>query len=240
MALCKHCQNELTGPYCSQCGHNANPKRIDRHYIQHEIEHVLHFEKGILVTIKELVTEPGRNVRDYLKEDRSKLVKPIIFIIVASLIYSLINHFFHIEDGYMNYQGDKNSATTKIMAWVQNHYGYANIIMGVFIAFWLKVFFRRYDYNFFELLILLCFVVGMAMLIFSLFALAQGITNINMMTIGGVAGFFYITWAIGQFFDKRKPVSYIKAFTSYLLGMISFTIVALLIGVATDLILKPH
>jgi hypothetical protein len=101
MINCVNCNNQITENYCSSCGHPAKLKRIDGHYIIHEIEHVLHFEKGILYTIRELLIRPGENVGHFISENRSRLVKPIIFIIVTSLIYTLIAHFFHIEDGYI-------------------------------------------------------------------------------------------------------------------------------------------
>ena len=121
---------------------------------------------------------------------------------------------------------------------MQDHYGYANIVMGVFIALWLKLFFKKYDYNFFEILILLCFVMGMGMLIYAIFALIQGITHFNLMTVASIIAFAYCTWAIGQFFDKTKPVNYVKAFTSYMLGMITFMLTAALLGTSIDLIIK--
>ena len=238
MISCIYCTHELKGNYCSNCGQAAKIKRIDGHYVKHEIEHVLHFEKGILLTIKELLIRPGQNVREFIDKDRSKLVKPIIFIIVASLIYTLISHFFHIEQGYVNYDSSENSTTTLIFNWVQNHYGYGNIIMGVFIAFWLKIFFKKYEYNFFELLILLCFVLGMGMLIFSVFALLEGLTKVNLMKISGMVAVLYCVWAIGQFFDKNKAANYFKAMAAYLLGMITFSISAMLIGVLIDFLIK--
>ncbi|HTN16917.1 MAG TPA: DUF3667 domain-containing protein, partial [Chitinophagaceae bacterium] len=100
MTNCNNCNTEIAQHYCPNCGQAAKIKRIDGHYIIHEIEHVLHFERGILYTIRELITRPGQNIRNYLTANRSRLVKPIIFIIVTSLIYSLINHFFHIEEAY--------------------------------------------------------------------------------------------------------------------------------------------
>lgn len=235
---CKSCNTEVSSKYCPNCGHPTSIKRIDGHYIVHEIEHVLHLERGILYTIKELFIRPGKNVRDYLTENRSRLVKPIIFIIVASLIYSLCNSFFHFEDGYMNYSDSKLTTTTKIFIWIQGHYGYANIIMGIFIALWIKLFFRKGTYNFFEILILLCFVMGIGMLIFSLFGIAQGLLHINLMQIAGIAGFIYTTWAIGQFYGKAKVLNYVKSFFAYLLGMITFVLAAILIGNAIDLIFK--
>jgi hypothetical protein len=191
-----------------------------------------------LYTIRELLIRPGENVRQFVTEDRSRLVKPIIFIIVTSLIYSLVNNFFHIEDTYVKIGEAKKSTTGLIFKWVQDHYGYANIMMGVFIAVWLKLFFRKYGYNFFEVLILLCFVMGMGMLIYAVFALIQGITHFELMTVAGIIGLAYCTWAIGIFFDNKKPVNFIKAFASYMLGMITFMLTAILLGTSIDLIGK--
>jgi len=235
---CKNCNNEVTQNYCPKCGQPASLKRIDGHYILHEIEHILHFERGILYTIRELITNPGQNIRNYLLENRTRLVKPIIFIIVTSLIYSLVNHFFHIEDGYVKFGESTKSTTGAIFKWVQDHYGYSNIIMGIFIAIWTKIFFRKYGYNFFEILILLCFLMGIAMLIYALFALFQGLTKIDLMQIAGILGIAYCSWAIGHFFDKKKPINFLKAFASYMLGMITSVLFALLLGAFIDLIIK--
>lgn len=232
---CTNCDHEVTLNYCPNCGQAAKLKRIDGHYIIHEIEHVLHFEKGILYTIRELILKPGENVRYFISENRSRLVKPIIFIIVTSLIYSLINHFYHIEEGHVQYDESSKSTTGLIFKWVQDHYGYSNIIMGIFIALCTKLLFRKYGYNFFEILILLCFVMGIGMLIFAFFAFLQGILKIELMQIAGFIGIAYCTWAIGQFFDKKKPVNYLKAFASYMLGMISSGLFAIGLGTLIDL-----
>lgn len=237
MTNCKNCNKIINENFCSNCGQPGKVKRIDGHYIVHEIEHVLHFERGILYTIRELLIRPGQNIRDFIGENRSRLIKPIIFIVVTSLIYTLISHFFHIEEGYIKL-GDAGTATIAINNWIQNHYGYANIIMGMFIAFWLKIFFRKYNYNFFEILILLCFLIGMGMLIFSVFALFEGLTKFHLMQVSGIIFFIYSTWAIGQFFDKTKPFNYVKALASYVLGMITFGFLAIILGTLIDLIVK--
>lgn len=235
---CKNCNAELLSKFCPDCGQPKDLKRINGHYVIHEIEHVLHFERGILYTIRELVINPGQNIRNYLSENRSRLVKPIIFIIITSLIYSILTSFLHIEETYVRFDGDQNTTIAKIFKWVEGHYGYANIMMGIFISMWLKVFFRKFGYNFFEILILLCFVMGTAMLIFSVFSLLQGLLNLHLMNIGGILGIAYCTWAIGHFFGKNKVVNYVKAFFAYSLGMLTFSIVAILLGVAIDMLVK--
>lgn len=235
---CKNCNTTLGGNFCSSCGHPANMKRVDGHYLLHEVQHVLHFEKGIFYTIRELLTKPGQSVREFITDNRNRLVKPILFIIITSLIYSTINHIFHVEEQYITYSSMGSPSTDAIFSWVQGHYGYASIIMGVFIAFFVKLFFRKYDYNFFEILILLCFTMGIGMLIYALFALAYGIFKLNLMGAAGVIGICYCVWAIGQFFDGRKLGNYFKALAAYLLGIITSSITAILLGVAADVLMK--
>ncbi|WP_300977716.1 DUF3667 domain-containing protein, partial [Flavobacterium sp.] len=105
---CKNCNKEVTSKFCPECGQPTTLKRIDGKYIIHEIEHVLHFERGILYTIRELSTNPGQNIRSYLSQNRSRLVKPILFIIITSLIYTILNHLFHMEDGYVKFHEAKD------------------------------------------------------------------------------------------------------------------------------------
>ncbi len=241
MITCINCNHPVTENYCAHCGQPVKIKRIDSHYIVHEIQHVLHVEKGIFYTIKELLIRPEKNVREFIAVNRNRLVKPVIFIIITSLMYSIAAHFFHVEDGYVSIKVEESgskSASVIISRWVQSHYGYANIIMGIFIAFWLKLFFRKYSYNIFEILILLCFVMGMGMLVLALFAVAEGIIGVKLMQIAGIIFFLYAMWAIGQFFDQRKLMSYVKAVAAYLLGMIMFTLGVLLLGYVIDLMVR--
>lgn len=239
---CKNCNAEFNSKYCPNCGQAAHIKRIDAHYIIHEIEHVLHFDRGILYTIRELVTNPGQSIRNFLNWNRNKLVKPIVFIVITSLIYSIATKFFHVEDAYVNFDAggpiNKLPVTTAVFKWVQSHYGYANIMISVFVAFWLKQFFRKYKYNFFEILVLLCFVLGVGMLIYTIFGIIEGLIHVKVMQIAGVIGLAYTTWAIGHFFDKKKTISYLKAFVSYMLGMITAIVLTTAITLTIDLLIK--
>ena len=235
---CKNCNTEVHSKFCPDCGQPISLKRIDGHYILHEIEHILHFERGILYTVRELITNPGQNIRNYLSENRSRLIKPIIFIIVTCLIYTVISDLFHIEDKYVSQSGFENSSIGTMMTWIQSNYGYASILIGIFIAIWLKVFFKKHQYNLYELLIMLCFVQGISMLIFAFFAIIEGIIKVKLMSVSGIIGVIYITWAIGNFFGERKIGNYAKSLLSFLLGTITFYIIIVAIGLTTDALTK--
>lgn len=238
MNICKKCNSEFQGNYCPNCGHPQKMDRINGRYILSEIGSVLIFHKGILYTIKELLIRPGQNIRAFISEDRNRLVKPITFILVTSLIYTLFVRIFHFSDGYINSNFDdvKGSSLSVIFQWITGHYGFSNIIMALFIAIWIKVLYRKYNYNFYEILILLCFVMGIGMLMLAFFGAVESILKIPFLEYGVYAFFIYVLWAIGQFFDKRKIANYVKSLISYLLGMITFIIVTLGIGILIDLI----
>lgn len=228
---CKSCNSEVNQNYCPNCGQPVKIPRITGRYVIGELQQELQLEKGFLRTIRELAVKPGESIQSFIHDNRSRLIKPILFIIVTSLVYTIISHFFHIDDDYQKMEGVKESPFFVILKWVQENYGYANIIMGVFIALWIKLFFRKYKYNFFEILILLCFVMGMGMLVYSVFALIEGLTHIQLQTLGGLVGFIYTAWAIGQFFEKKSVANFFKAFIAYTLGWLTFLIAAVILTI---------
>lgn len=234
MKTCKRCDKDFHGYYCPICGAPSKVNRIDAKYIYSEIGSVLNFEKGILYTVRELIIRPGINIRKFLSEDRNQLVKPVIFLIITSLIYTIMQQWLRFEDGYVNASISEDSAVSTIFIWVQQNYGYANIIMALFISFWVKVFFKKYKYNFFEILILLCYVMGIGMLLYTIFGITESFTGLKVLQIGSILGFIYVSWAIGRFFDKRKKLNFLKGFLSYILGMLSFTLVAFALGNVID------
>lgn len=195
---------------------------------------MLNFDKGILFTIRELLLRPGENIRTFILADRNRLVKPVVFIIVCSLVYTLLQQTLGFEDGYVGFSFDENSTTTAIFAWISQNYGYTNILMAVFIALWIRIFFRRYGYNFFEILILLCFVIGVGMLIFAFFGILDAFIDLPIIDKGFLLGVLYISWGIARFFDQRKILNYLKGFLSYMLGIVTFTFLALMLGLLID------
>lgn len=234
MNYCNQCQTELTGKFCSNCAAPSELKRIDAKYIVHEIEHVLHMDTGIFYTIKALFIRPGESVRAYLTSNRKKLIKPILFLIVTSLLYSLVNHQYQ----YVNYGALEGSTLAKILTWIQDHYGYSNLFMGLFIALFLKWFFRKPKYNFFEILVLLSYVMGFSMLIFGLAGLIQGVFGVEVFAIGGILAILYTLYAIADFYGRKTKMNYFKVFMAYFLGVIVFYSLVVFVGLAVDRIMS--
>ncbi|WP_410880446.1 hypothetical protein [Myroides sp. DW712] len=132
------------------------------------------------------------------------------------------------------------SELNKLSAWVQNNYGYANLLMLAPITFWTKLIFGDFKYNKYETFVMTSFIMVEGMLLYTL----QVVLNYCFPSFillnefaTGVVLFFYVSWAIGQFYGGTKG-NYFKGFLSYILGMVSFQVGLLLVGTILDLILK--
>lgn len=85
---CADCGRAIDGPaqkFCPACGQATPAHRIDWHFMLHEFEHsVLHMDRGILYSIKELMLRPGRLMRDYLEGRRARQAKPFLLLMVTA------------------------------------------------------------------------------------------------------------------------------------------------------------
>jgi hypothetical protein len=246
MDTCEYCNEPINGNYCSNCGQPTHLKRIDRQYIFHEIREVLGANKGLLFTIKKVFISPGTSVQQFLTKERHRFVKPIVFVILTSLIYALINLIFNsqISDNLFvspifGIVIEDSDGMKNVFKLLKGSLAYSNLLTGLFMAFWLKLFFKKAGYNIFEIFILLCFVIGVSTLLISIGTIIQSVTPLaEKINLNSIMGFIYFVWAVGQFFNRKKVASYLKTFFAYILGGITFVTIIIIVGIIIELIMK--
>lgn len=95
---CLNCEHHLTAAdnFCCNCGQPANTHpRITLHHINHEVLHaVTHADKGFFFLVKELATQPGAMIKEYLAGKHKKFYSPFSFFFVILGIYVISNTFF--------------------------------------------------------------------------------------------------------------------------------------------------
>jgi hypothetical protein len=131
---CKNCNEDFIAEFCSGCGSPLELKRIDRKYIVDEISILVNLNKGFLYTIKELFIRPGDAVREFIHEDRKRLIKPILFLIICSVFYSLAQRFLSFELGFIKLDIDDQGndlIIEKMYAWFSKNYEYTNVLMAI-------------------------------------------------------------------------------------------------------------
>jgi ABC-type uncharacterized transport system fused permease/ATPase subunit len=215
-------------------------KRIDSAYIWHEFQHIFHFEKGFLYTMKGLMLQPGKTVREFILEDRTKAVKPVIFILVISTVFALT--FKYIGDDmyfFSTEQFHNRKIIVIIYEWFNHNIGYSFIILGFHLTFWTKLFFRKHPYNFWELLITFCYYIGQALFIIFIFTVLLKYTHLSFKEgLSKYIGFAYLFWATGQFFGEKKIINYVKSTFAVILGGLSFTLITEVFVQLIDLLIE--
>jgi len=204
--------------------------RIDVKYILHELQHLFHIDKGYPFTFREMLIHPGKAVREYLTQNREKYVKPIVFLIFAAVLYTIVIHLLHIEFVVFNIKGfakteewKNNLDTTTINNWVDAHLGYSTMIVGFFMALWTKLFFHKKGYNIFEIFVLLSYLFGVFFISILFFFIPAKITHLLIIAqIGAILLQIYFVWAIGQFFGAKIILNYLKAFISLFSGILTY------------------
>lgn len=242
MAICSHCKSAEGGNFCSNCGQPIVVERIDRNYAIQELMKLTGYEKGFIYTVKELAIRPGKVIRQYLMEDRQRITKPITFLILTSLIYTFISHYFKTDVIHTSMlkavYGD--SSAYQLSLWIQNNYGYANLLMLVPITFWTKFLFDDFKYNAYETFVMTSLIMAEGMLLYAFQVLLNYVFPQLILLnecITAIVIFFYLSWAIGQFYGGTKG-NYFKALLSYVLGVASFQVLVTVIGIIVDIVFK--
>ncbi|WP_339845282.1 DUF3667 domain-containing protein [uncultured Dokdonia sp.] len=208
-------------------------ERIDGKYIWDEISSVLNFDKGIFYTIKELIIRPGKTVHEFLIHDRKRIVKPVIFVIFSSLFFVIIQQILGFSTGTAP-DNIPSAGVKKAFDWCGKNFGIMNIIMGFFIGFWIRLFFLKSKINIYEIFILVFFSIGIVNLIYTFFGIIESVTGFEANNITYVITIFYSTWAVGNFFNKKKISSYVRGFLANLLGTTTASFLIVIAGLFID------
>ena len=141
--LCKNCDTIFIGNFCPNCSQSAATKRIDAHYLLHDIPHsVLHIDKGLPYTFFQLSINPGKALLAYLKGKRVRFFKPFAYVIILSTLSSL---FIKIASK------DTHIDTNNNILSVFSHYPSILIFALIpLVAFISSLVFIKRDFNYWE------------------------------------------------------------------------------------------
>ncbi|WP_255070672.1 DUF3667 domain-containing protein [Lacihabitans sp. LS3-19] len=251
---CKNCDYSFEGNFCNNCGQTANTHDINFHEILHEIQHsILHIDKGILFTTKELFKRPGNSIREYIFGKRVKHFKPFAYILLLSTIYALLSKFSDkttdIDQMILGYNNGSNTVLkgkedliVDVLHWMQQHYAYTTLLLIPIISLASYLSFFKTKYNYFQHLILNTFIAGQKTAIFLLmlpivYFIKDNDLNDSIDTFKVYLGIFLTFLTYYQFFDSTKPVKRIfLTVLTYIVMVILIFVIVLIFGILIKLI----
>lgn len=216
---CLNCNNEVAEKFCGQCGQPANTRRINFHFLWHDLQHgLLHMDKGVLFTAKELFTRPGHSIREFLSGKRVNHFKPFSLIIVLAGIYGFLSHYFHINilSNKVNVTGSgaevelMRSRIMLVSDWITGHYSVLSFVQIPVFTIATFIAFRKQKYNFMEHLVINTFLGAQKLLIqllaFPLFyAFKDSDALSSVARITDIIGYLYMYYSFYQLFNVFKP-----------------------------------
>jgi len=237
---CQNCNTALQGKYCSNCGQSSETHKIDVHYLWHDVQHgLLHFDKGILFTTKELFTRPGNSIREFLEGKRVKHFQPISLVLVLAGIYGLLFHFFKINmfenyvvaSGSGERVGHINEAIEKMSEWIGQHYSILALLQIPIFTIGTYLCFRKSGYSFVEHLILNTFLIGQRLILhiitFPLYYISNGTPMLTSVDrIINLIGYALAIWTLIQLFKNQSKGILRTIFSLLIPFLIIFLILA--------------
>ncbi len=96
---CLNCNENVVGNYCSNCGQKTSTHQFSiKHFFVHDFLHgILHLDKGLPYTIKELFTRPGHSIREYVQGKRIKHFNYFATVIFILALDHFVSGWFHID-----------------------------------------------------------------------------------------------------------------------------------------------
>ncbi len=243
---CQNCNTPLSGNYCTNCGQSAGTHRINSHFLWHDIQHgLLHLDKGILFTTKELFTRPGHTVREFLNGKRVRHFKPISLVLVLAGIYGFLSHFFHINMLSNNIRltgsGEKfnqvQEAVAQMSEWLSQHYAVFALIQIPIFSIGTYFAFRKVRYNFIEHLVINAFLTSQRLIVhilaFPLFYVFNETPQLRTIArITDLISYGLIFWSLFELFNRFNIIQRILRIALSL--FISFFIMFLILAGAFE------
>lgn len=94
---CANCGRAIAGTdqkFCPACGQPTPAHRIDWHFLGHELEHsVLHMDRGVFYSLKQLMLRPGHFMRDYIEGRRGNQAKPLLLLMIMSAVVVVLSKY---------------------------------------------------------------------------------------------------------------------------------------------------
>jgi hypothetical protein len=217
MIICKNCDSRVSGNFCSSCGQRADTHKLNMHFILHDLQHGLfHFDKGLLYTVKQLLTRPGHTIREFLEGKRVRHFQPLSIVFVLATFYGLLYHYLifdHLHASLIERKDDITGASEKIVTWITEHFAFDGLILIITSTLVSYVIFKKRRYNLAEHLVLNTYLMGLflivSLLVFPIVYISGIAVTLQYGIVQQIFLLILMCWCYSQFFNNTPKVKII-------------------------------
>lgn len=245
---CKNCGNTYEGNFCNNCGQKTINKRITVSHLFQSLLERFDINRGIIYTAKMLFVQPGKVIQDYL-DGRTKIYyNPISYLVVVASFYSIIMISFNIYDSSvgslneaMGLPEDQLEFQRKFGSIMKKFLSFISILMIPFYSLASYWIFKKRKLYFAEHMIINSYLLAQYLLILTLLMTVFIFFNEYadyLFYLGLVVFMGYFAFGYQNLFKSSIFRSLISAIGVNILGMIMFTLVTMIVMIATLFVLQ--
>lgn len=229
---CKNCNTVYTGKFCNMCGQTADTNPINLHFLLKELKATyIKYDDGFFYTLKQLFTRPGKFIREYLEGKRINRTKPISFVIIAAGIYSFLYLYLDIQPAPIADADKSEIDSEKLNHWIINNFAIAELLLMPLFAIASTISFYKSKYNFFEHVILNCYVFGQRIFLnllsfpfLIIYNKTPELANVTNVTLA--ANVIILFWTFSNFFSgQSKFITFVLSVLTYIIVVIELAII---------------
>ncbi len=173
---CKKCAELIPVTFCTVCGQKKH-RRIDGKYIKEELQYtLLHTNSGFFYTLKHLLNNPGKTVREYINGNRVGHYKPILLVFVLSGLYVFLSSLmfdyatvFANQYAEMMPDDEKGRRAAEIassaMAFTMKYYSFFMVLTIPVMSFFTWLVFKNWGYNYCENVVINCYYQALSLVL---------------------------------------------------------------------------
>ncbi|RZK16250.1 MAG: DUF3667 domain-containing protein [Flavobacterium sp.] len=236
-AGCLNCGYSVADKYCGNCGQKFSTHRYSfKHFIEHDFIHgVWHVDKGVIFTVKELLTNPGHSVRRFILGKRTNFFNFVTLILLTLGISSVITHYTSIK--LIDLVPEANKENLNILQEFATNYPKIILLITIPITSLSSfIWFRKAKFNYSEHLVLNSYKAAIDLLIALLFTIVSifytNIAGLSLLYFAGIQGMvlLYSIWMYGQFFSKSGYSKFSLLFKSIMVP-VTISLFSVIIGI---------
>lgn len=203
-----------------------------------------HWDKGLLLTTRHLMTQPGTMIKGYLAGKRIQYTKPLsyLFLVVAASLLLYTKEDLFDRNPLVVKQDSKPELQNAIFDWIFGHMALVILGMIPFISLVSKWLYKKAKLHYAEHFVLNTYTMaGMTLLGILVNGLGKilgfGVKSVESMALSMSLSSLYFAWIYVEVFNTRhRWHGGLKAASTCLLGYLLYLLFAMVVGIIGTLV----
>lgn len=234
--ICKNCEHEVLGRFCSFCGQKASEQPVTLDYFSQQLLSRVNPLHAGNATLLGFILRPVQTIVDFIGCKRMQIAQPLSVLFITSGLYLLLHAYLtgHAYTAHLNPSDGQNMLLVKrfLQMYYQN-LGFS-LLLTVWPFSWLTFLsFKRAGFSFAEHLVINLYLVSYGLLLSILKLVLDTLAQHGLELLSPTLFSLLFYSALGLLFSKVVTAEYnLRVLAQYLFLVLLFMVLLTIAGVA--------